>query len=139
MLTVDKKIKHLQNLGFDGDLSEIEKMYKGQSFNAYDLEYRKLLEVSKEYCIRFTELSGLIAKSSSQQEKIKYENEKNEILDKLFPGHGQILGGGDGLFAIIGTVDLDGVNYINARVHFNVSSLVHLEDYVFVASNVEFR
>ena len=139
MVTVDEKIKHLQNLGFDGDLSEIENMYKGQCFNAYDSEYRRLLEVSKEYCMRFTELSGLIAKSRSQQEKIKYENEKNEILDKLFPGHGQILGGGDGLFAIIGTVDLDGVNYINARVHFNASSLVHLEDYVFVASNVEFR
>ena len=79
------------------------------------------------------------AKSSTQQEKIKYENEKNEILDKLFPGHGQIFGGGDGLFTIIGTVDLDGNNYINARVHFNASSLVHLKDSVFVASNVEFR
>ena len=67
------------------------------------------------------------------------ENEKNEILDKLFPGHGQIFGGGDGLFTIIGTVDLDGNNYINARVHFNASSLVHLKDSVFVASNVEFR
>ena len=77
MLTIDEKIKHLQNLGFDGDLKEIEKMYKGQSFNAYDLEYRKLLELSKEYCMRFTELSGLIAKSSTQQEKIKYENDEN--------------------------------------------------------------
>ena len=56
----------------------------------------------------------------------------------MFPGHGPILGGGDGLFTVIGTVDLDGYNYINARVHFNASSLVHLQDYVFVASNVEF-
>ena len=64
--------------------------------------------------------------------------EKNEILDSLFPGHGPILGGGDGLFAIVGMADLDGFNYINARVHFNASSLVHLEEYVFVASNVEF-
>ena len=28
MLTIDEKIKHLQNLGFDGDLKEIEKILK---------------------------------------------------------------------------------------------------------------
>jgi len=56
----------------------------------------------------------------------------------LFPGHGAIYGCGDGLFAIIGTVDLEGFNYINARVHFNASALTHLDEYVFVASNVEF-
>ena len=42
------------------------------------------------------------------------------------------------MFAIIGTVDLEGFNYINARVHFNASALTHLDEYVFVASNVEF-
>ena len=56
----------------------------------------------------------------------------------MFPGHGAIYGCGDGLFAIIGTVDLEGFNYINARVHFNASALTHLDEYVFVASNVEF-
>ena len=35
-------------------------------------------------------------------------------------------------------VDFDGFNYINARVHFNASSCVHLGKYVSVASNVEF-
>lgn len=138
MLTVEQKIEHLRKLGLDGDMTEIEKMYSGKEFSIHNDEYKKLLELSKKYCLRFTELSGLIAKAKTQEEIDNYENEKSEILDILFPSHGLILGGGDGLFAIIGTVDLDGFNYINARVHFNASSLVHLEKYVFVASNVEF-
>lgn len=138
MLSPEQKIEHLRNLGLDGDMTEIEKMYEGKEFNIQDKEYKKLIELSKKYCVRFTELSGLMAKAKSTREKEEYSKEKNEILDKLFPNHGPIFGGGDGLFAIIGTVDLDGYNYINARVHFNASSLVHLEDYVFVASNVEF-
>ena len=138
MLTIQQKLEHLRTLGIDGNLSEIEKMYEGKEFDIHDSEYKKLLELSKKYCIRFTELSSLISKAQTQEEKDAYNQEKNDILDKLFPGHGPIFGGGDGLYAIIGTVDLDGYNYINARVHFNASSLVHLEDYVFVASNVEF-
>lgn len=138
MLTVEQKIKHLNNLGLNGDMTEIKKMYSGEKFDANDKEYKQLLELSKQYCLRFTELSGLIAKSKSEQEINIYTEEKNKILDTLFPNHGPIFGGGDGLFAIIGTVDLDGYNYINARVHFNASSLVHLEEYVFVAANVEF-
>lgn len=138
MLTVTQKIEHLRKLGLDGDMTEIEKMYSGKEFSTKDEEYKKLLELSKKYCLRFTELSGLIAKSKNQEEIDNYGKEKNEILDSLFPNHGPIFGGGDGLFAIIGMVDLDGFNYINARIHFNASSLVHLEEYVFVASNVEF-
>lgn len=138
MLTVKQKIEHLRKLGLDGDMTEIEKMYSGKEFDIHDDEYKKLIELSKKYCLRFTELSGLIAKAKTQEESDNYGKEKNEILDNLFPNHGPIFGGGDGLFAIIGTVDLDGFNYINARVHFNASSLVHLEEYVFVASNVEF-
>lgn len=138
MLTVEQKIEHLKYLGLNGDMTEVEKMYRGEEFNIHDDMYRKLLELSKKYCIRFTELSGLIGKSESQIEIDKYNKEKNEILDTLFPNHGPIFGSGDGLFAIIGAVDLDGCNYLNARVHFNASSLVHLEDYVFVASNVDF-
>lgn len=138
MLTVEQKIEHLRKLGLDGDMTEIEKMYSGQEFNVHDEEYRKLLELSKTYCSRFTELSGLIAKAKTQEDVDNYGKEKDEILDNLFPDHGPIFGGGDGLFAIIGTVDLDGYNYINARVHFNASSLVHLGEYVFLASNIEF-
>lgn len=138
MLRVEQKIEHLRKLGLDGNMTEIEKMYSGKEFNIHDDEYKRLLELSKKYCLRFTELSGLIAKAKTQKEVDNYRKEKNEILDNLFPNHGPIFGGGDGLFAIIGTVDLDGFNYINARVHFNASSLVHLEEYVFVASNVEF-
>lgn len=138
MLTVEQKIEHLRKLGLDGNMKEIEKMYNGEEFNTNDPEYKKLLMLSKKYCMRFTELSSLIAQSTSQAERDAYYEEKTKILDNLFPSHGPIFGGGDGLFAIIGTVDLDGYNYINTRVHFNASSLVHLEPYVFIASNVEF-
>lgn len=138
MLTVEQKIEHLRKLGLDGDMTQIEKMYSGKEFNIRDTKYKRLLELSKKYCLRFTELSGLIAKAKSQEERDNYGKEKSEILDNLFPNHGPIFGGGDGLFAIIGMVDLDGFNYINSRVHFNASSLVHLKEYVFVASNAEF-
>lgn len=138
MLTAEQKIEHLRKLGLNGNMTEIEKMYNGIEFDVHDKEYKKLLELSKKYCLRFTELSGLIAKEKNNKVAEKLSKEKNEILDNLFPDHGPIFGGGDGLFAIIGMVDLDGYNYINARVHFNASSLVHLKEYVFVASNVDF-
>lgn len=138
MLSVEEKIEHLRKLGLEGDMTEIKNMYSGKEFSIDDPQYRELIELSKKYCLRFTELSGLIAKSQKQEEREVLGKEKNEILDNLFPGHGPIFGGGDGLFAIIGMADLDGFNYINSRVHFNASSLVHLGEYVFVASNVEF-
>lgn len=138
MLTVEQKIAHLRKLGIDGDMTEIGKMYSGKEFDVHDEQYKQLLELSKKYCLRFTELSGLISTAKSEKARDNYSKEKSEILDNLFPNHGPIFGGGDGLFAIIGTVDMDGYNYINSRVHFNASSLVHLEEYVFVAPNIEF-
>lgn len=138
MVTVEQKIEHLRKLGLTGDLSEIAKMYRGEEFDSKDVEYQKLLALSKSYCQRFTELSGLIAVAKTPEEASKYSEEKNAILDILFPYHGQIFGGGDDLYTVIGTVELDGFNYINTRVHFNGSSLVHLNPYVFVASSVEF-
>ena len=47
-------------------MTEIEKMYTGKEFNTKDNEYKKLLELSKKYCLRFTELSGLITKKKNQ-------------------------------------------------------------------------
>ena len=138
MLNTKQKIEHLRKLGFNGDFEQIERMYNGEKFDVRDEEYRRLLQLSKEYCMRFTQLSELISRAKSAEEIEKYNKEKSEILDNLFPGHGAIYGCGDGLFAIIGTVDLEGFNYINARVHFNASALTHLDEYVFVASNVEF-
>lgn len=79
MLTVTQKIEHLRKLGLDGDMTEIEKMYSGKEFSTKDEEYKKLLELSKKYCLRFTELSGLIAKSKNQEEIDNYGKEKNEI------------------------------------------------------------
>jgi acetyltransferase-like isoleucine patch superfamily enzyme len=138
MLTVKQKLEHLQKIGFNGDLSEIEKMYKGEKFDRNNKEYQRLVLLSEKYCARFTELSGLIARSNNSIERDNLIKEKNTILDILFPGHGPIFGGGDGLFTIIGIADLNGFNYINNNVHFNGSSLVQLEDYVFVATKVDF-
>ena len=55
MLTVEQKIEHLNKLGVNGNLEEIEKMYRGKEFCTNNLEYKKLLELSRKYCIRFTE------------------------------------------------------------------------------------
>ena len=52
MLTVEQKIKHLNNLGLNGDMTEIKKMYSGEKFDANDKEYKQLLELSKQYCRR---------------------------------------------------------------------------------------
>lgn len=68
MLTVEQKIEHLRKLGLDSDMTEIEKMYRGKEFNIHDDAYKKLLELSQKYCIRFTQLSGLIAKAKTQEE-----------------------------------------------------------------------
>ena len=65
MLTVAQKIEHLRKLGLDGDMTEIEKMYSGKEFSTKDEEYKKLLQLSKKYCMRFTELSGLKAKTKT--------------------------------------------------------------------------
>ena len=111
MLNTKQKIEHLRKLGFNGDFEQIERMYNGEKFDVRDEEYRRLLQLSKEYCMRFTQLSELISRAKSAEEIEKYNKEKSEILDNLFPGHGAIYGCGDGLFAIIGTVDLEGFNY----------------------------
>ena len=76
MLTIQQKLEHLRTLGIDGNLSEIEKMYEGKEFDIHNSEYKKLLE-----------LSSLISKAQTQEEKDAYNQEKNDILDKLFPGH----------------------------------------------------
>jgi len=39
---------------------------------------------------------------------------------------------------VIGLVDTDGFNMINVRTKFSPTSLVHLQEYVFIAPNVEF-
>ena len=80
MLTIQQKLEHLRTLGIDGNLSEIEKMYEGKEFDIHDSEYKKLLELSKKYCIRFTELSSLISKAQTQEEKDAYNQEKNDIF-----------------------------------------------------------
>lgn len=136
MMSVDEKIQHLKNIGITGDFSEIRNMYQGLPFNTEDSVYKKIIEVSWELCNEFTRLSSYLIKGGVDAENAK--KRKLEIIDILFPGHGMVFGGGDGLKAVIGLVDLDGMNYINTRVDFGKSALVHLGEYVFVANNVSF-
>ena len=56
MLNTKQKIEHLRKLGFNGDFEQIERMYNGEKFDVRDEEYRRLLQLSKEYCMRFTQL-----------------------------------------------------------------------------------
>lgn len=87
MLNTNQKIEHLRKLGFNGDFEQIERMYNGEKFDVRDEEYRRLLQLSKEYCMRFTQLSELISRAKSAEEIENYNKEKSEILDNLFPGH----------------------------------------------------
>ena len=54
MLNTNQKIEHLRNLGFNGDFEQIERMYNGEKFDVRDEEYRRLLQLSKEYCMKNT-------------------------------------------------------------------------------------
>ena len=137
MFTPEQKIEHLKKLGFDGDLSEIYKLYSNKPFNVDDKNYRKLVAVSKDLCDEYTNLMALtnhqdinIAQAAQQR--------RSEIIDILFPGHGSIYGFGEWSQVVIGLVDTDGFNLINVRCKFSPTSLVHLEEYVFVAPNVIF-
>ncbi len=135
MFTVEQKLEHLQKLGFKGNLNEIAKCYRGEEFNLEDANYQKLLKVSKQLCAEFTQLSAYLSNPWLRKDA---EERKAEILDALFPGHGMIFGGGDGLTAVIGMVDIGNMVYLNARNHYCANALVTLNDYVFVATNVTF-
>ena len=81
MLNTKQKIEHLRKLGFNGDFEQIERMYNGEKFDVRDEEYRRLLQLSKEYCMRFTQLSELISRAKSAEEIEKYNKEKSKNED----------------------------------------------------------
>ena len=137
MFSPEQKIQHLKSLGFDGDLSQIYNLYCGKPFNVNDPNYQKLVNLSYQLCDEYTKLlaSTLNPDSSIVQHA---ETRRNEIIDILFPGHGSIYGFGQWSKLVIGLVDVDGFNLINVRCQFSPTSLVHLNEYVFVAPNVVF-
>ncbi len=137
MFTPEQKIEHLKNLGFNGNLDEIYKLYSGNEFNADDENYQKLLNYSKSLCDEYTKL---FAQTKNPDPEIANQatQRRNEIIEILFPGHGSIYGFGEWSQVVIGLVDTDGFNMINVRVKFSPTSLVHLQEYAFVAPNVEF-
>jgi len=137
MFTPEQKIKHLKNLGFGGDLSQIYNLYCGKPFDANDQNYQKLVLLSKQLCDEYTKL---FADTNNPNDKIKQYaiSRRNEIIEILFPGHGSIYGFGEWSQVVIGLVDTDGFNIINVRCKFSPTSLVHLQEYVFVAPNVTF-
>jgi len=137
MFTPEQKIQHLKNLGFEGDLSEILKMYLQQPFNVHDKNYQKLLKYSYKLCKEYSELSAFL-KNENKEISEYARKRKNEIIDILFPGHESIYGLGDGIKMVIGMVDNDGFNMINVRAKFNPTVLVHLKEYVFIAPNCVF-
>ena len=83
MLNTNQKIEHLRKLGFNGDFEQIERMYNGEKFDVRDEEYRRLLQLSKEYCMRFTQLSELISRAKSAEEIENYNKEKSENIDSI--------------------------------------------------------
>lgn len=133
MITIEQKINHLKSLGLEGDFTEVKKMYEGKPFDTSDPLYKKVVELSEKYC---DELSSLMTNNGLSDDQIS--KRRNEILDILFPRHGPIFGECYKLKTVIGLVDVCGMNYINSRVDFGKTSLVHLGSYVFVANDVSF-
>ena len=137
MFTPEQKIEHLKNLGFDGDLNQIYNLYSGLPFNADDTNYQKLVSYSKKLCDEYTRL---FADTRNQDQEIVQNaiSRRNQILDILFPGHGSIYGFGEWSQAVIGLVDMDGLDIINVRCKFSPTCLVHLQEYSLIAPNVIF-
>ena len=137
MFSIQQKLEHLKTLGINGNLAEIEKMYKGESFNTYDANYQKLLTISKKLCNEFNTLSGKLTSSNEIVANMASKRQK-EILDTLFPGHGMFFGGRDRIFAVVGLVDIADFCYLNGNIDFGTSNKVVLEPYVFLAQNLTF-
>lgn len=137
MLSVDEKIEHLKEIGIDGDMSEVKKMYSGEWFKVNDYAYQQLIRMSKKLCAEYTQLSSEL--TNQNQNVVNYvKSRQQNILDKLFPGHGVLFGSFEGVEVVIGCVDIGGFNYINVRNKFNPTALVTLDEYAFIAPNNQF-
>ncbi|MBQ4558337.1 MAG: hypothetical protein IJA61_03055 [Clostridia bacterium] len=135
-MTTNHLINHLRKLGFNGDLTEIEKMYAGKPFNRQDPEYQNLLKYSNQLCSEYSELNSIPYRSASPSVQKMIDRKRNDILDKLFPGHGLIIGVGDNISAVVGMVNLKGITYINHNVTFSPDTLVESGDFCLFAPNV---
>ncbi len=137
MLSVEEKIEHLKQLGIEGDMTQVKKMYSGDWFKLKDYAYQQLIYMSKKLCEEYNMLSSEL--NNPNKNVLKFvKNRQQHILDDLFPGHGVLLGCLDGLEVVIGCVDIGGFNYINVRNKFNKTALVTLDEYVVVAPNNQF-
>lgn len=131
MRNVDK-IQHLIDFGVikPGEGAEIAKYYAGQPFDTKDAGYQELLSKSKEWCNEY----NAWCKDASPEGKKR----RDEILNKLFPGHGEIYGVGYGISVVAGAVDLGDNCYIGAHVTFHADTIVHTGDYFICAPKVVF-
>ncbi|MBQ8882372.1 MAG: hypothetical protein IJY70_03170 [Clostridia bacterium] len=134
---VKKKIKHLIKLGFKREeLTEIEKMHRGEFFNPNDQGYKKLLDLSAKLCHDFSTAVGKMGKNPSIFKIIKTYFYKNSILNKLFPVHKTLSGVGENLSVVIGLVDFLGCGFTNRAVTFSPYSLVECENYTIFATKI---
>lgn len=133
-----EKIEHLKNLGFNGDLTQIENYYQGKSVKLDDENFAKLLDLSQKLCKEYNTILTCIPVEQDEEKKAKLNARKNELIDILFPGHGMIFNMTRGVKVVIGQVDLTGMTSVNANVHFNPYTLVHFGNYALIGSNIVF-
>lgn len=137
MYSVTKKILHLKDLGFKGNLDEVIKMYNGEPFNPNDNNVVKLINDSHKYCNEYSTILKSLTTTTNELELKKLNDRKNELIDIIFPGHGIFANVCDGVYATIGMVDFDGIANINKNVVFAPYTRVYCGDYTLFGSNIK--
>ncbi len=136
MNVVKKKLRHLKRkLGFcNDDMSEIEKMYKGEFFNPNDSAYLKLLNISNKLCDEFNFSMDALNDNSTFKDYLKIRHNDKKIINKLFPFKFVLSGVGKNLKVFIGQVDFLGCGFINRSCSFSKYSLVRCKNYTMFAN-----
>jgi acetyltransferase-like isoleucine patch superfamily enzyme len=140
MISVEKKLRYLcRHYGFKtSELEEIAKLYRGESFNVEDGAYLRLLKLSKELCERYTRLyRAAEAKESLLSLAISYLK-RVRLQKKIFLFSHLNADVRSGFSCVVGTVDLEGVCFINEGVVFSPTCLTILHKDVVVSPNVNF-
>ena len=136
--SIDKKLENLiVNLDFSGDFTEIRKFYAGLPFDKKDTNMIKLINSSKQVCEEYDDVLESLSIAKTPEEKKFLENRKNELLDILFPGHGQFANVYKGVRVTIGAVDFGACGNINRNVTVDDYCLVECGDYTLFGPNIK--
>ena len=137
MLTTAQKIEHLKNLGFSGDMTEIEKFYAGQKFNQNDLNVQKLIQYSKDLWQEHSRILKDLSRAN-ETEQAALLKRKEELVSIAIPEHGFFGNLCDGFYCTVGAVDFEKTHMsaINKNVQFGPYTLAEIGHYALIGEDV---